>query len=140
MPVFQGQPRAAIAPLTADNLLLIRQASQQASPAKGGGGVRAETSPAHLGGECSEPDGGSCESSHISQQTSRWSQFTSQSAMQRSLELQMWGPSTCKTGFGFGLGRSTGVLRTQSDMADVCEGEELDEAKENLINGVAQLD
>ena len=62
--------------------------------------------------------------------------------MQRSLELQLWGASTCRTGFGFGLGRSTGVLRVQSDMADVCEGEDesFEEVKENLQHGVAQLD
>ena len=43
---------------------------------------------------------------------------------------------------GFGLGRSTGVLRVQSDMADVCEGEDegFEEVKENLQHGVAQLD
>jgi len=74
--------------------------------------------------------------------SSRWSQFTAQSALGRSLELQLWGGSAeCRTGFGFGRGRSTGVLRGGGDelssaLAEVCEdeAEEFQLAKENLEN------
>mmetsp|Transcript_13328 Transcript_13328/g.31548 ORF Transcript_13328/g.31548 Transcript_13328/m.31548 type:complete len:178 (-) Transcript_13328:219-752(-) len=74
--------------------------------------------------------------------SSRWSQFTAQSALGRSLELQLWGGNAeCRTGFGFGRGRSTGVLRGGGDelssaLAEVCEdeAEDFQIAKENLEN------
>ena len=70
------------------------------------------------------------------------SQFTAQSALGRSLELQLWGGNAeCRTGFGFGRGRSTGVLRGGGDelssaLAEVCEdeAEDFQIAKENLEN------
>lgn len=144
-----------LAPLTAANLRLSESAARHVhlnyprvkapsvSSHRGDGADLAISESGRSAGGRSAGAASKAESAGAaSLRSSRWSQFTAQSALGRSLELQLWGGNVeCRTGFGFGRGRSTGVLRGGGDelssaLAEVCEdeAEDFQIAKENLEN------